>query len=824
MTSKESSKQDPPEVAEFQKELYSLFDSRAASASKIDRLTKLAIKAARYYKNIVYYLEKFITRCVPEYKLTGLYVLDSICRTSQSVKTKSSSGPFSGSEYVGRFERNIEALFAEFCKVQEDKEKEKVKRVVDLWERSGTFASTVTENIKKKYFPLLETSSETTNTTSQLDSQADSNLASTTNDNSVEKAALLISSLAASLSKGNEHANSPSTQSAQYASLTTSTEGSSNPISYVSSHASSHANGQNLTVETPSAFTSRSDNPLLAGISDPSSALALQTLLATVSQVKAATAVGTSAGPGQYPAYSPSATLSAAPQAPIFQMPAHSLPPVLQQLQGALMNSNQNGAILPNNNTMSTGSIVPPFLHNDSQSRNSLIGGNSSGISSGTAPRDPRIDPRLVAQQEQAQPHVFRTQPQPQLSTPAGMLPNGSLGAGLDGQALAQLTSLLNPLQNTPLPIPPHLLSMQISANRMHQGIGRGLTTETPYGNQPGQPGLSNFPNRPQSGHDAFSLHQNDTNNNQPGENMQSSQPGVKEDTTISPEQIRVISRTLWVGGTFIPTVSEQDLEAIFSAKGNIATIMINHAKFNAFIKMADRAQAERCKADLDRTMVKGEVMKVGWGCGFGPRECFDYTTGTSIIPLDRLTDTDRRWLGNSIIGGFGQHEPIRGGVAILEPNIEPVSSDGREAIPKRSKNPNNAGVVPTGGNIGGGGRGGRGGGFSDRGRGRGRGMGGMDHAENTNASRGRGAGIGRGRGSDEQSDLRSHPLPNRPQIGLQGQGNQGWPGKRDPGSGLSQRPQQQGLPAWSPPASSTPYQQHSHEDEVRPNKKSRWE
>lgn len=42
-----STKQDPPEVAEFHKELYSLFDSRTASASKIDRLTKLAFKSAK---------------------------------------------------------------------------------------------------------------------------------------------------------------------------------------------------------------------------------------------------------------------------------------------------------------------------------------------------------------------------------------------------------------------------------------------------------------------------------------------------------------------------------------------------------------------------------------------------------------------------------------------------------------------------------------------------------------------------------------------------------------------------------------------------------
>lgn len=32
-----------------------------------------------------------------------------------------------------------------------------MKRVVEIWERSGTFAAKTTENIKNKYFPLLET-------------------------------------------------------------------------------------------------------------------------------------------------------------------------------------------------------------------------------------------------------------------------------------------------------------------------------------------------------------------------------------------------------------------------------------------------------------------------------------------------------------------------------------------------------------------------------------------------------------------------------------------------------------------------------------------
>lgn len=199
-----------------------------------------------------------------------------------------------------------------------------------------------------------------------------------------------------------------------------------------------------------------------------------------------------------------------------------------------------------------------------------------------------------------------------------------------------------------------------------------------------------------------------------------------------------VISRTLWVGGGFIPTISVPDLEAIFAPKGQIATCMINQVKFNAFIKMADRAQAERCKAELDRTTVQGEVMKVGWGCGFGPRDCFDYTSGTSVIPLDRLTDTDRRWLSNSVVGGFGPHEVIRGGVVIFEPNIEVVEADGREALPRKSRGFGgaNATGMGRGGDVG-------------RGRGRGRGMD-THHGGSEFGSSFRGGGRGGGRGGHQ--------------------------------------------------------------------------
>ncbi|KAG9323546.1 hypothetical protein KVV02_003070 [Mortierella alpina] len=653
MSSKDA-KKEPPEVTEFQKELHGLFESRTASKSKVDKLTKLALHSARYYKNIVYCLEKFITRCVPEYKLTGLYVLDSICRTSKSIKQKSSSSSFTGSEYVGRFERNIEALFAEFCKVQEDKEKV-LKRVVDLWERSGTFTPSVTEKIKKKYFPLLETVGGAVADSEEVTAEG-------AEENATEKAASIISSLAASLGQGHtsDFARSP------LASATPASSSSSNPATPSTTEGSAGTPTSSVFIsQTPQPIPSTgtfgnqlsgtfnnnihskpADNTLLAGLSDPSSAQALQTLLATISQVNAAAAASLPTTGGGQANHQASSLLAPAPMPGFQGSSSQDLPPVLQQLQGVLANSNQNGAFLPNNNTMVSSTVASSsFLHSDPRAGSGSVGESSSAgpasmsivhhqreysgnglggglLPTGLAPRDPRsapVDPRLAFQQQQQQ--------QPQ-------------GAGGLGHT--------QPPGSQPPQAPPLPPSQQSQAQTQGQGQGQALDPRT-------MAHLASFLNPSSAMDGAMSSREfKGDRSSRAADNTGFDPPEVKEDPAVGADKIRVISRTLWVGGTFIPTISEQELEAIFAPKGQIATLIINQAKFNAFIKMADRTHAERCKVELDRTMVQGEVMKVGWGCGFGPRDCFDYTSGESIIPVDRLTDTDRRWLGQSIVGGFG--------------------------------------------------------------------------------------------------------------------------------------------------------------------------
>ena len=48
--------------------------------AKMTAITKGAIRAIKFYKHIVQSVEKFIQKCKPEYKIPGLYVIDSIVR------------------------------------------------------------------------------------------------------------------------------------------------------------------------------------------------------------------------------------------------------------------------------------------------------------------------------------------------------------------------------------------------------------------------------------------------------------------------------------------------------------------------------------------------------------------------------------------------------------------------------------------------------------------------------------------------------------------------------------------------------------------------
>ncbi|XP_038664372.1 SR-related and CTD-associated factor 8 isoform X1 [Scyliorhinus canicula] len=130
-------------VKAFNNELYSLNEYKPPiSRAKMNQVTKAAIKSIKFYKHVVQSVEKFIQRCKPEYKVPGLYVIDSIVRQSRH-----QFGP-EKDVFAPRFCKNINTTFQNLYKCPAD-DKSKVVRVLNLWQKNGVFKSEIIQ-------PLLD--------------------------------------------------------------------------------------------------------------------------------------------------------------------------------------------------------------------------------------------------------------------------------------------------------------------------------------------------------------------------------------------------------------------------------------------------------------------------------------------------------------------------------------------------------------------------------------------------------------------------------------------------------------------------------------------
>lgn len=99
-------------------------------------ITRSAMKAIKFYKHVVQSVEKFILKCKQEYKIPGLYVIDSIVRQSRHQF---------GTEkdvFAPRFARNMQTTFANLFQCSPE-DKSKIIRVLNLWQKNNVFAPEV---------------------------------------------------------------------------------------------------------------------------------------------------------------------------------------------------------------------------------------------------------------------------------------------------------------------------------------------------------------------------------------------------------------------------------------------------------------------------------------------------------------------------------------------------------------------------------------------------------------------------------------------------------------------------------------------------------
>ncbi|XP_060660693.1 uncharacterized protein LOC132794325 isoform X4 [Drosophila nasuta] len=128
-------------VVAFNNELSGLYDSRPPiSKAKMAAITKSAMRAIKFYKHVVQSVEKFILKCKPEYKVPGLYVIDSIVRQSRHQY---------GTEkdvFAPRFQRNLTDTFANLFRCAPE-DKSRIIRVLNLWQKNNVFKSDVIQPI-----------------------------------------------------------------------------------------------------------------------------------------------------------------------------------------------------------------------------------------------------------------------------------------------------------------------------------------------------------------------------------------------------------------------------------------------------------------------------------------------------------------------------------------------------------------------------------------------------------------------------------------------------------------------------------------------------
>ncbi|KAL8693089.1 MAG: hypothetical protein Q9218_002013 [Villophora microphyllina] len=141
----------------------------------------------------------------------------------------------------------------------------------------------------------------------------------------------------------------------------------------------------------------------------------------------------------------------------------------------------------------------------------------------------------------------------------------------------------------------------------------------------------------------------------------------VEFDPSLRQGMIKVLSRTLFVGGV---TCSEDELRQIFSQFGVVQTCIVNVEKRHAFVKMVSRQDAQKARDGMERYKSPDMQLRTRWGVGFGPRDCSDYSSGVSIVPISRLTDADCKWMLTAEYGGSGGKD-IETGMVVEEPDIE---------------------------------------------------------------------------------------------------------------------------------------------------------
>ncbi|KAM0335191.1 hypothetical protein ACHAQA_000232 [Verticillium albo-atrum] len=616
------------------------------SGSRISSITALCVGNVQSESVLIQKIYTHFKKTAGDHKLGVLYVVDSVTRKWME-QAKSSGQVVDGSAADGTFAAGVHrvtelmpVLMNDIIQSAPENHKEKISKLLDIWEKGQTFPQSMIDSFRTK----LSAPPVTTF------------VKSTTPEGSPPPGLLASLGLAPNASVAKPAAPPPNSNAIMAA----------------------LANIARTTGPAAAAAPARQQPPFHAPVQPPPAAAppalgGLADLLNTITQRQPATHLTN----GPPPSYSvpPPAPPAALPTSAATSMP-YGYPPQAPQAPA----HGQQGS-------------APPFP------------GTQAGGYPGMPP--PPAAPQSLGPDMQQQ--VMLITALVQQGVPYDQIP--ALIKGMQAGVMPQLGGVAAP------PAQPSYPAAQAQAWGAPAPAPTNGDPRDRYGHNSGQRSPDRYPNRSRSrspsrrqdsrdngrsGRDDYGRRQDDAGSAGRGGHgseyrqrspagRRASPPGrsqhgqyekwVEYDRSLPEGKIRVYSRTLFVGGV---TCTEQELRNIFTQYGQVQTCIVNKDKRHAFVKMLTRKDAEAAKEALEFPQgPDGLQLRTRWGVGFGPRQCSDYASGISVIPITELTEADRKWMLTAEFGGSGG-KPIETGIVVEEPDIEIGAGVSSKAISRR--------------------------------------------------------------------------------------------------------------------------------------------
>ncbi|KAL4065843.1 hypothetical protein V8B97DRAFT_1932274 [Scleroderma yunnanense] len=139
---------------DFESTLKEVVSAKRLSASKMNRLTEIAMKALQDDAKLVAILYRTHKSLPNSAKVSSLYAFDALARAARSAVTKHgitgdlNSEKGNAATFLLKVEGILEGLFQDMIAIGNPEAKEKTQKVLDIWIKSNTFPSSVLTQLR----------------------------------------------------------------------------------------------------------------------------------------------------------------------------------------------------------------------------------------------------------------------------------------------------------------------------------------------------------------------------------------------------------------------------------------------------------------------------------------------------------------------------------------------------------------------------------------------------------------------------------------------------------------------------------------------------